>query len=109
MDTLTQVNNLAHFGHAISDPVRTQILAQLTSAPATPSQLAEAIGYSRQVISNHLSCLKGCELVKVERAGVSAVYSIISPKMTRTFKDLFAIAKDFNPNCICQHSRKNCC
>jgi len=69
----TTTDAVARFGHALSDPTRTRVLLELREAPAYPADLAERLGVSRQIISNHLACLRGCGLVvAVPRAGAAA-------------------------------------
>ena len=63
MQTVTHGDALARFGHALSDPTRAEILLMLRDGPGYPSDLAEMIGVSRQNLSNHLACLRGCGLV----------------------------------------------
>ena len=63
METLTHSSVLARFGYALSDPTRARILLALRDAASYPSDLAELIGVSRQSLSNHLACLRGCGLV----------------------------------------------
>ena len=63
METATHSAVLGRFGHAISDPKRARILLTLRDAPAYPSELADALGISRQSLSNNLACLRGCGLV----------------------------------------------
>ena len=58
---------LARFGYAISDPTRAQVLLALAESPSYPSDLADTIGVSRQSMSNHLTCLRGCGLVVQSR------------------------------------------
>ena len=41
----------------------------LRDAPDYPSELADKIGVSRQILSNHLACLRGCGLVVAEPEG----------------------------------------
>lgn len=109
MTAFAAKTSLIRFGHALSDPVRTEILTALMESPASPSELAELTGYSRQVISNHLACLRGCGLVSVDRSGVHATYTLASSRLKQTLSDLYELAKTFNPECTCQHSRKECC
>ncbi|WP_460497674.1 ArsR/SmtB family transcription factor, partial [Glycomyces tarimensis] len=60
METLTYGQVLARFGHALSDPTRSRLLLALREAPGYPAELAETLGVSRQSLSNHLACLRGC-------------------------------------------------
>jgi hypothetical protein len=50
---------MSRFGYALSDSTRSQILLALWTAPSYPSDLADRIGVSRQILSNHLACLWG--------------------------------------------------
>ena len=48
--TPTHTSALSRLGHALSDGTRTRILLSLRDAPARPSELAQALGVSKQVI-----------------------------------------------------------
>lgn len=63
MQTVVQRDALARFGYALSDTTRAQILMTLRIGSRYPSDLADEIGVSRQIVSNHLACLRGCGLV----------------------------------------------
>ena len=63
MEAATHVSVLARFGHALSDPTRARLLLALREAPGYPAQLADLLGVTRQNLSNHLACLRGCGLV----------------------------------------------
>ena len=76
MQTAVDSDALSRFGYALSDPTRAEILLILRDGPGYPSELAERIGVSRQILSNHLACLRGCGLVvAVPRAGAAATNS----------------------------------
>ena len=60
---------MARVGHALSDPTRTQVMLVLHEGPSYPADLAERIQVSRQSLSNHLACLRGCGLVVAEPEG----------------------------------------
>ena len=53
MRAVTHSDALARFGYALSDATRTEILLTLREGPGYPSDLAEKIGVSRQILSNH--------------------------------------------------------
>ena len=63
VSVMTHGQVLARFGHALSDPTRARVLLALREAPAYPAELADLLGVSRQSLSNHLACLRGCGLV----------------------------------------------
>jgi DNA-binding transcriptional ArsR family regulator len=68
VETLTHGAVLARFGHALSDPIRARLLLALREGPAYPADLAELLGATRQNVSNHLACLRGCGRSRYELA-----------------------------------------
>src|SRR6476660_7819476 len=68
MQTATHHDALSRFGYALSDPTRAEILLILRDGPGYPSDLADQIGVSRQILSNHLACLPGGGLVVAQRS-----------------------------------------
>ena len=81
METLTRASVLATLGSALSDPTRTQILLALAAEAGYPSDLAERIGVSRQSLSNHLACLRGCGLVVAAPEGRRVRYELADPRL----------------------------
>jgi DNA-binding transcriptional ArsR family regulator len=79
--TITHTAALARLGHALADPTRTSILLALREAPAYPSDLADALGVSRQVMSNQLACLRGCGLVESIPDGRRTWYRLAHPQL----------------------------
>jgi len=66
----------ARFFRVLSDPTRLGILELLVEAPRTVSELVEALGCPQSRVSNHLACLRWCELVDDERHGRQVTYRI---------------------------------
>ncbi|GAA1893849.1 winged helix-turn-helix domain-containing protein [Paeniglutamicibacter psychrophenolicus] len=99
METLTHAPVLARFGYAISDPTRARILLALTSAPAYPADLAESLGVSRQSISNHLSCLRGCGLVVAVADGRRSRYELADARLGHALVDLLGVVLSVDPDC----------
>ena len=54
---------------ALSDPLRRDIVARLTTADATVSELAEPYDVSLQAVSKHLKVLEDSGLVRSEKKG----------------------------------------
>ncbi|MGX9901993.1 ArsR/SmtB family transcription factor [Arthrobacter sp. SA17] len=108
METLTHPAVLARFGYALSDPTRAKILLALREAPAYPSDLAELIGVSRQSMSNHLTCLRGCGLVVSVPQGRKAKYELADPKLGHALTDLLGVVA-VAPGCSCGGGSKDCC
>lgn len=97
--TLTHTTALARLGHALSDETRTRILLALREAPASPSDLADALGVSRQVMSNQLACLRGCGLVESIPDGRRTWYRLSDPHLTPALGDLLQLVLAVDPAC----------
>lgn len=54
---------------ALVEPTRRQILEQLSSGPATVSQLAEPFGMTFAAVLQHLQALEACGLIRSEKIG----------------------------------------
>jgi len=87
----TQAQVLARFGHALSDPTRSQLLLALREEPGYPAELADRLGVSRQSLSNHLSCLRGCGLVVSVPEGRRARYEISDARLNHALGDLLGV------------------
>lgn len=101
MKVSTTTDALARFGHALSDSTRTQVLLELREAPAYPADLAERLGVSRQIISNHLACLRGCGLVVATPQGRRSRYELTDPSIGHALGDLLELVLVVDPNCVC--------
>jgi DNA-binding transcriptional ArsR family regulator len=99
MRTLAHTDALARFGHALSDPTRTQILLHLHRAPGYPSELAEQLEVSRQILSNHLTCLRGCGLVVAAPEGRRTRYELAHNRIGQALDDLMGLVLAVDPNC----------
>ena len=91
MQTLTHAPVLARFGYAVSDPTRARILLALANGGAYPSDLADSLGVSRQSMSNHLACLRGCGLVVSTPEGRKARYELADPRLAHALGDLLEV------------------
>lgn len=90
LDTLERV------GTALSDPTRRRILLVLASGPAYPADLAEHLGVGRTNVSNHLTCLRGCGLVRATRQGRQVRYDLASPRLAHALADLVDLELDID-------------
>lgn len=99
MRAATHSEVLARFGHALSDPTRTQILLALAEGPSYPSDLAERVGVSRQGVSNHLACLRGCGLVVTVPEGRRTRYELADAKVGHALSDLLGVVLAVDPMC----------
>ena len=99
MEPLTHGEVLARFGHALSDPTRARLLLALREAPGYPSDLAELLGVSRQNLSNHLACLRGCGLVVSVPEGRKVRYELADARLSHALEDLLGVVLAVHPAC----------
>lgn len=85
---LQGTETLERVGTALSDPTRRRILLTLLDRPAYPAELAELLGVGRTNVSNHLTCLRGCGLVRATREGRQVRYDLASPRLAHALNDL---------------------
>lgn len=105
----TTLHALARFGHALSDSTRVQILTLLSESPRYPADMADAIGATRQSISNHLACLRGCGLVISEASGRRTRYKLADDRINHAIKDLREIVLHTDPALCPSLEREECC
>jgi ArsR family transcriptional regulator, cadmium/lead-responsive transcriptional repressor len=103
VETLVHTDALARFGYALSDATRTQMLLTLRKAPQHPSDLAEAIGVSRQTMSDHLACLRDCGLVVAAPEGRRTRYELADSRIGHALDDLLGLVLTVDPSCCAEH------
>lgn len=99
VDALTSTDALARFGHALSDLTRTQVLLALRQGSAYPADLADLLGVTRQAMSNHLACLRGCGLVVAIPEGRRTRYELTDPRIGHAIGDLIDLVLVVDPAC----------
>ncbi|MGN7199507.1 ArsR/SmtB family transcription factor [Arthrobacter sp. SAFR-044] len=99
MQTLTHAPVLARFGYAVSDPTRSRVLLALAESPSYPSDLADSLEVSRQSMSNHLACLRGCGLVVAVPDGRRSRYELADQRIGHAIKDLLNVVLAVDPAC----------
>ncbi|MDY6996946.1 MAG: metalloregulator ArsR/SmtB family transcription factor [Actinomycetota bacterium] len=100
---------LSRFGHALSDPTRAEILLILRDGPGYPADLADRIGVSRQILSNHLACLRGCGLVTACPEGRRSRYELADPRIAHALGDLLGLVLAVDPACCPAPDTQDCC
>lgn len=101
MRILSPTEVLARFGKALADPTRAAILMELRTGPAFPSDLAGQIGVSRQILSNHLACLRDCGLVAAEPDGRRVRYELSDGRLRHALDDLLSTILAVDAVCTC--------
>lgn len=98
MNTATvSFDALARFGHALSDPTRARILMALLTSPAYPADLAAELSVTRQSMSNHLACLRGCGLVVAVPEGRRSRYELVDARIGHALLDLHDVVLVTDP------------
>ncbi len=92
---------LARFGHALSDPTRSALLLALRDGPAYPADLADRLGVTRQNLSNHLACLRGCGLVMAVPHGRRSLYELADSRLAHAIGDLVDLTLAIDPDAVC--------
>jgi DNA-binding transcriptional ArsR family regulator len=100
---------LARFGHALSDPTRARLLLALREGPAYPTDLAELLGVSRQNLSNHLACLRGCGLVVAVPEGRRSRYELADGRLAHALEDLLGVVLAVDPTVCPAAADEECC
>ncbi|HRO93962.1 helix-turn-helix transcriptional regulator [Citricoccus sp.] len=96
---LTHVSALSRLGHALADDTRTRILLILRAGSARPSQLAQELGVSKQVMSNQLACLRGCGLVATTAQGRHVWYTLADSRLGQALGELLELTVAIDPDC----------
>ncbi|MGV9711945.1 ArsR/SmtB family transcription factor [Gordonia sp. NPDC003424] len=109
METVAARDALTRFGYALSDSTRTRVLLRLRGGGGYPSELAEAIGVSRQTLSNHLACLRGCGLVVAVPEGRRTRYELADRRIGHALDDLLGLVLAVDPACCPDSEDEGCC
>src|SRR3954452_5917740 len=109
VEAITHGDVLARFGHALSDPTRARLLLALRDAPGYPAELADRLGATRQNLSNHLACLRGCGLVVAVPEGRRTRYELAEPKLAHALDDLLGLVLTVDPQACPAAETEECC
>lgn len=91
---------LARFGHALSDPTRVGILLHLRLHDSYPAHLADELGVTRQSMSNHLACLRGCGMVVAVPEGRRNRYRLADERLAHALDDLAQVVQGIDPELV---------
>jgi DNA-binding transcriptional ArsR family regulator len=100
---------LARFGHALSDPTRARLLLALRDGPAYPADLADLLKVSRQNLSNHLACLRGCGLVVAVPEGRRSRYELSDVRLAHALGALLGVVLAVDPSVCPDSADEECC
>src|SRR5690606_34372204 len=109
VETSLHHDALARFGHALSDPTRTRLRLSLREAPGYPSDLAEQIGVSRQILSNHPACLRGCGLAVAVPGGRRSRCALAAARTAAALTARLGLVLVVAPACRPAAEAEECC
>ncbi|MFC4347403.1 autorepressor SdpR family transcription factor [Kordiimonas lipolytica] len=78
---------MADVFHALSSPVRRQILAMLKARDMTAGEISDQLDVGKSTLSGHFNVLKAADLVTAERNGTTITYSL----NTSVVEDMLAL------------------
>ncbi len=82
------VEALTRFGRALADPTRCRILVCFLEGPHYPSQLADHLDLTKANVSNHLTMLRDCGLVRTTPEGRRVRYELADDRLAHALTDL---------------------
>lgn len=109
METTTgsiDLDGLSRLGAALSDHTRRRLLVALARGPGYPAELAVELDESRQNVSNHLACLRGCGLVVASPEGRRMRYELVDTKLAAALRDLVELTVAVDPQHAHQPERR---
>ena len=81
--TTSGVELQAKLFRGFADPSRLSILQALRDSERTVSELVQSTGLTQPNVSNHLSCLRDCGLVRLRQQGRFAYYSLSDDRVAQ--------------------------
>lgn len=82
---------------------------QLQAAPSYPADLADALGVTRQSMSNHLACLRGCGLVVAVPEGRRTRYELADERLGHALANLHQVILVTDPDLCADVDEQGCC
>ena len=106
---MDEIETLTELFKALSDPTRARVLMALMEAAGYPSELADTLGVSRQSLSNHLGCLRGCGLVVAVPDGRRTRYELADHRLAHALEDLLGVVLAVDPQHCASAPVEGCC
>jgi len=88
----TEGNNRFKFTvfHALSDPIRLEILAYLREGEKCVCEIVPHLNLIQPLVSRHLKILKDAGLIRCRKDGTKRLYSIVDPRIFNVVDTLSA-------------------
>lgn len=91
------IDGLSRLGSALADDTRRRLLVALARGPGYPAELAVELDESRQNVSNHLACLRGCGLIVASPEGRRMRYELVDARLGHALRDLVELSLTVDP------------
>lgn len=91
---LQKLSIKAKLFRGLGDTTRLSILESLRECERTTSEIVKETGQNQSNISNHLSCLLDCGLVRNRRQGKNIFYSLGNKKVSKLLEESDAILSE---------------
>lgn len=78
----------------LGDPTRLAILESVRKGEKSASEIVKETGQSQSNVSNHLSCLLDCGLVRNRRYGKNIFFSLADKKVSKILEESDAILSE---------------
>lgn len=75
-EAVVETEALARFFRVFADPTRLAIIELLAERRRNVSDLCEQLHMPQSNVSNHLACLRWCEMVRATRIGREQIYEL---------------------------------
>lgn len=92
------LDGLSRLGSALADATRRRLLVALARGPGYPAELALELGESRQKVSNHLACLRGCGLIVAAPEGRRMRYELVDARLGQALRELVELTLTVDPH-----------
>ena len=91
---MTLIINTVEFGKALADETRQKIMALCCCQQLSVNEIVEALDVAQPTVSHHLGILRKAGLVKVERRGKQALYTLNQERLANS---CCQVAQEFAP------------
>ncbi|MBI2185382.1 MAG: winged helix-turn-helix transcriptional regulator [Thaumarchaeota archaeon] len=91
---LQKLSLKAKLFRGLGDPTRLSILESIRNGSKTVGDIVGEIGQSQSNVSNHLACLRDCNLVTPSRRGRSVAYGIRNDKVKELLSSADAVLSE---------------
>lgn len=79
---------------ALASPVRSAVVHRLTQRGWSVTELADELGVSQPLMSQHLRVLRGARIVAATRTGRTTTYSLVDEHIAHVFLDAYSHTKE---------------